>query len=98
MPSALDPEAAGMDAAELAQHAYGISRGRKIPAGCGRAVPHRLPSRLMSALRARFREVRCEVVKYEPGDLGAESLAGLVVDPGVLPGEDAAESRLIRSG
>jgi hypothetical protein len=31
------------------------------------------------------------VVEHEVGDLGPELLAGLVVDPGVLPGEDAAE-------
>src|SRR5690242_2188461 len=35
---------------------------------------------------------------YEGRHLTAEPLAGLVVEPGVLPGEDAAEPGLVRGG
>jgi hypothetical protein len=38
------------------------------------------------------------VVEHEVGNLTAKSLAGLVVEPGVLAGEDTAEPGFVRRG
>jgi len=71
---------------------HGSRRGDSGCAGTGepgRADAERLPSPAR-ALSARDGEVRGQVFEHEVGDPGAELLAGYVVEPGVLPGEDAA--------
>src|SRR5437773_2479260 len=63
----------------------------------GRASPSARPPRRMGA-SAGLGQAGGEVVEDEAGDLGAEGLAGLVVEPGVLAGEDAAEPGFVRGG
>src|SRR5690242_8574347 len=64
----------------------------------GEAGPESLTSPTGERGSAGLGQTSSEVVKDEVGDPSAEDLAGLVVEPGVLAGEDAAEPGLVRGG